>query len=343
MKWFREQGHEMILVAPDDGTLYMRCKEDGFKVISIYFTKPRTLLNILKMLWIIWRLKPNVVATHSSTDSWAGLVAAYCLSVKKRIRYRHVCTPVSANFINRIQYERLLTNVITTGCGTRLSLLHDFKIDENKIMTIPTAVKEVRNLLPKHEAITRLQKELCLHPKTFFIGQVSVLRGLKGHSVLFDAFEEIADNYSDVHLIVVGDGGMKNKLMKHKESLKNGNRIHMIGFKSNTYDYLRAFECLVLPSLKDEGIPQCLSQSMYAKVPIIASRVRGITDIIDDGVTGLLCEAGDSLSLKDCFLKLISNEMLKEEITNSAQRKVKDFTWDKLGALTVKFFASTST
>ena len=49
MKWFRQQGHEMILVAPDNGTLYKRSKAEGFKVISIYFTKPRTLLNILKM------------------------------------------------------------------------------------------------------------------------------------------------------------------------------------------------------------------------------------------------------------------------------------------------------
>ena len=60
MKWFREQGHEMILVAPDNGTLYKRCKEEGFQVISVYFTKPRTLLNILKMLWVLsGRLKPG--------------------------------------------------------------------------------------------------------------------------------------------------------------------------------------------------------------------------------------------------------------------------------------------
>ena len=76
MKWFREQGHEMILVAPDNGTLYKRCKEEGFQVISVYFTKPRTILNIARMLWIIWKLKPDVVSTHSSTDSWAGLIGA---------------------------------------------------------------------------------------------------------------------------------------------------------------------------------------------------------------------------------------------------------------------------
>ena len=104
MKWFREQGHEMILVAPDNGTLYQRCKEEGFDVISIYFTKPRTILNIARMLWIIWRLKPNAVATHSSTDSWAGLIASFLLRIKVRVRYRHVSTTIRKNFLNEIQY-----------------------------------------------------------------------------------------------------------------------------------------------------------------------------------------------------------------------------------------------
>ena len=55
MKWFREQGHEMILVAPDNGNLYHRCMDAGFEVISVYFTKTKMPFNILQMLWIIWR------------------------------------------------------------------------------------------------------------------------------------------------------------------------------------------------------------------------------------------------------------------------------------------------
>ena len=115
MKWFCEQGHEMILVAPDDGTLYKRCKQEGFQVISVYFTKPRTFLNILKMLWVLWRLKPDVVATHSSTDSWAALIAAYLLKIRKRIRYRHVSAPVSGNFLNKMQYKIFANGIITTA------------------------------------------------------------------------------------------------------------------------------------------------------------------------------------------------------------------------------------
>ena len=143
MKWFREQGHEMILVAHDNGTLYKRCKEEGFKVISVYFTKPRTLLNIFRMLWIIWRLKPNAVATHSSTDSWAGLIAAYLLRTRKRVRYRHISAPVKRNFLNKLQYKVFANVVLTTGECIKRILLNSLKLNESNIIVAPTPMSPI--------------------------------------------------------------------------------------------------------------------------------------------------------------------------------------------------------
>ena len=140
MKWFRKQGHEMTLVAPDNGTLYKRCEEEGFQVISVYFTKPRTLLNILKMLWVLWRLKPDAVGTHSSTDSWAGLTTSYLLRIPKRVRYRHVSTKVTKNFLNGLQYKYLANLIVTTGDCISAPISDSFNLKPNTIHTIPTGI-----------------------------------------------------------------------------------------------------------------------------------------------------------------------------------------------------------
>ena len=337
MKWFREQGHEMILVAPDNGTLFKRCKQEGFDVISIYFTKPRTFLNILKMLWIIWRQKPDVVGTHSSTDSWAGLIAAYCLRVKKRIRYRHVCTPVSANFINRIQYEKLATNIITTGNGTRESLLKSFNLNGGKIFCIPTAIQQKKIMLSKEEARSKLIRELSVDKKTRFIGIISVLRCDKGHLFLLDCFDQVASAFPELHLLIIGEGGMRSLLKERIAQLSCRDRVHMLGHKSNVYDYYRAFECFVLPSLKDEGIPQCLTQSMYANIPIIASNVRGINEVIQDRETGLLFESGSTVALSKCLKEILTNKKLACDLSEKANEMVlQSFTWGALGERTLK-------
>ena len=169
MKWFREQGHEMILVAPDNGTLFKRCKEEGFQVISIYFTKPRILLNIFKMLSILWYLKPDAVGTHSSTDSWAGLIAAYLVKIRTRVRYRHISAPVKRNFFNKLQYQIFANYLITTaGCISK-PLIEKFELDRSRVKVIPTPVSFSYDLPSKTEAIKFLQNSLALNEKTRFL------------------------------------------------------------------------------------------------------------------------------------------------------------------------------
>ena len=333
MKWFREQGHEMILIAPDNGTLFKRCKKEGFDVISIYFTKPRTLLNILKMLWIIRRLKPDIVGTHSSTDSWAGLIAAYLLKIKKRVRYRHISAPVKGNFLNKLQYSTLANFIITTGKCIKNILIENLKIDQNKIHVLPTPVRNNSVLPSKEEARRLLQKELNLGEDARFIGQVSVLRGWKGHPFLFEAFYDIASSYPNLHLVIVGNGSMMKSLQYRKLSSSFCNRIHLVGHKDNVHLYFRAFQCAILASTHNEGIPQSLLQSMHVGTPVIGTKVGGIPEIIIDDETGYLAEPQDPESLSSAIMKVLDDLETSKRMSINCQKQIEErFNWGVIGS-----------
>tara|TARA_A200000113_G_scaffold208265_1_gene206478 strand:- start:1314 stop:2423 length:1110 start_codon:yes stop_codon:yes gene_type:complete len=339
MKWFRQRGHEMILVAPDNGTLYKRCKEEGFKVISVYFTKPRTLLNIFKMLWIIWQKKPDVVGTHSSTDSWAGLIAAYLLKIKKRVRYRHISAPVKRNFLNKLQYSTLANFIITTGKCIKNILIENLKINQNKIHVLATPVRNNSDLPSKEEARRLLQKELNLGEDARFIGQVSVLRGWKGHPFLFEAFYDIASSYPNLHLVIVGNGSMMKSLQDRKLSSSFCNRIHLVGHKDIVHLYFRAFECAILASTHNEGIPQSLLQSMQAGTPVIGTKVGGIPEIIIHGETGYLAEPQDPESLNSAIVKVLEDLKTAKRISINCQKQIEElYTWEFIGAKILRLF-----
>ena len=339
MKWFREQGHEMILVAPDNGTLYQRCKEEGFDVISIYFTKPRTILNIARMLWIIWRLKPNAVATHSSTDSWAGLIAACLLRVRKRIRYRHISAPVKGNILNKFQYSILSNLIITTGKCISKILIENLNINQNKIHVLATPVREISDLPSKEEAILQLRKELSLNQTAKFIGQVSVLRGWKGHPFLLEAFYKIAKYHPNLHLVIVGEGPMMKSLHDRKLSSSFCNRIHLVGHNDKVYFYFRAFECAILASTQNEGIPQSLLQSMYAGTPVIGTKVGGIPEIIIDGKTGYLAEPEDPQSLSLAIMKALDDLDTAKKISINCKKQIEElYTWEFIGSKILRLF-----
>ena len=341
MKWFREQGHEMILVAPEDGILYKRCKQEGFQVISVYFTKPRTLINIARMLWIIWRIKPDVVGTHSSTDSWAGLTAAFLLRVRKRVRYRHVSAPVKRNPLNKLQYSILANTIITTSKCISNILIENLKINQNKIHVLATPVRKISDLPSKEAARDLLQKELNLDESARFVGQVSVLRGWKGHPFLFEAFYDIATKDPNLHLVIVGDGSMMKSLHSRKLSSSFGNRIHLVGHKDNVHLYFRAFECAILASTHNEGIPQSLLQSMHVGTPVIGTKVGGIPEIIQHYETGLLVEPRDVLSLSDSVKKLLQDSHLSEQISRKSISLIQEkFTWEIIGKTKQSIFVN---
>ena len=263
MKWFREQGHEMILVAPDDGTLYKRCKQEGFQVIPVYFTKPRTLLNVLIMLWVLWRLKPDVVGTHSSTDSWAGLTASYLLRVRKRVRFRHVSTKVRKNFLNGFQYKYLANLIITTGDCIRTTISDIFCLQPNTIHTIPTGISLNEKIPNKESCRKMLLDELNLSNESRFIGQVSVLRSWKGLEELIDAYEIVSKRIDSLHLVIVGAGPPMRKLLEDKITTEDlGSIVQLVGHKEHPWRYMRAFDAAILSSLQKEGIPQALLRAM---------------------------------------------------------------------------------
>jgi glycosyltransferase involved in cell wall biosynthesis len=335
MKWFREQGHEMILVAPDNGTLYQRCKDEDFEVISIYFTKPRTLLNILRMIWVIWRKKPNIVATHSSTDSWAGLIAASLNNVRKRVRYRHVSTPIKKNRLNEFQYSILSNLTITTGNCIRADIIDKFNTNKDKVYSIPTAISPPSHLKDRTAARKLLSNEIPDVANKFIIGQVSVLRSWKGHKVLIDAFNILNSIHKNTSLVIVGDGPVKSDIEGYIKATKNNGKIHLLGHKEDPFIFLRAFDLKVLASTKNEGIPQSILQAMYCQTPVIGTSIGGIPEIINHGVTGFIVEPNNAYQLANLIISVMKDYEKSEEMARTAHHFVnlefsKHKLWSKL-------------
>ena len=329
MKWFREQGHEMILVGPNNGLLYKRCNENGFKTVSVYFTKPKIFLSIAKMCWILWRIKPDVIATHSSTDSWAGLFAAYMLNVKKRVRYRHVCTRVDRNFYNRLQYKTLSNLIITTANCININLTEDFKL--KRVFTLPTPVN-VPRLPNKIDSKNQLIEDLCIGYNSILIGQLSVLRSWKGHELLIDAFHKIKDEYDNLHLVFIGDGPHLNPIVTKIRRLNLQNKIHLLGHCEDVWNKIRALDILTLASTQNEAIPQALIQGMHAEIPIIGSDTGGIPELISNEDTGLLFKSGNTDDLVSCIRRLLSDSILSEKISSNAAKYIRiNYDWDKTG------------
>jgi glycosyltransferase involved in cell wall biosynthesis len=295
--WLRARGHEVIIAAGKKSRLLEKASSEGFPAFGLEFSGRSLPGDLLRLIGIINRTKPDVVATHSSLDSWAGLIAARICGFPRTIRYRHISIPVKGNLANRWQYTRLTDHVITTADFITTALRTKFDLPESKISTIPTGVGRPENLIGRGEAHRALCAELGVPERSRFIGCVAVLRSWKGHTLLMGAMERLAAAHPDLHLVLVGDGPERRYLCEQRLERRCFERIHIIGHRDDPWPYFRAFDAAVLPSTKAEGIPQSLLQAMMAGCPVIGSRVGGIPEIVSHGQTGLLVSPDDELDL----------------------------------------------
>ena len=119
------------------------------------------------------------------------------------------------------------------------------------------------------------------------IGVVGRFSEAKGHHILFDAVMELLKRRDDFVLYLVGDGELKDHLMRMARENRLNDHVQFLGFRDDVKDLYQTFDLVVIPSLW-EGLSLTLLEAMASGLPVVATSVSGNIDVIDDGRTGLL-------------------------------------------------------
>ena len=130
---------------------------------------------------------------------------------------------------------------------------------------------------------------------------------------------------ANVKVLVVGDGSIRQDLMTQTRDLGVSENVVFLGHREDTDELLQALDIFVLPSLS-EGIPMALLEAMAASRAVVASRVGGIPEIVEDGIEGFLVEPMDVNSLaKRCRLLIESPDVARKMGEQARKRVERDF------------------
>lgn len=331
-KWLRSRGHLVLLGCSRGSILGKKAANEGFSVENFNFKKRTVILDIIKICAWLRKTKPKVLATHSSEDSWAGLIAGRICRVPLLIRYRHVSVEIKPNFANRFLYNYLCDGVITTAECIRRELIFKLGLKDGKIRTIPTGINPPEFRTNRENARIELAKRLGLNEGARFISCIAVLRGWKGHELLMRAFKEISAKIKNYHLLIAGDGPAKIGLNMLREQLGLIDRIHFLGHVDDPYPIFRGSDLAVLASIKNEGVPQSLVQAMFAGCPTLGTNTGGIPEVVIPGKTGWLVESGSVNALAEGIYNAIIEKGKSEQMATNAMRFVQsNFTIDHMG------------
>ncbi|HEY9051910.1 MAG TPA: glycosyltransferase [Gammaproteobacteria bacterium] len=143
-----------------------------------------------------------------------------------------------------------------------------------------------------------------IHPQghnKFTIGCISRLSEEKGVGILIEAMSLLAKNNPDIQLVVIGDGILAKELQSLSNKRKIEQNVLFLGYRPDAYHYLPLFDVFVLPSLT-EGLPITMLEAMQANIPIVATSVGAIPQVLEEGKNGLVIETNNAEALAEAIL-----------------------------------------
>ncbi len=265
-------------------------------------------------------LAPDVINTHSSTDSW--LVAAVNrLRIKNKIpivRTRHISSPIPQNIFSRWVYQKGVNYIVTTGESIRRQLIDQVGCHSHAVISIPTGI-DLTVFAPADAQLRR--SELGLPKEAFLIGIAATLRSWKGHSYLLEAMARLPQ---EVTLVIIGDGPQTDNLKNLAQELRLNGRVRFVGHQQHVAPWLQALDLFVLPSWANEGVPQALMQAMACRLPVISTPVGSIAEIIEDQVTGWMTTPRNTDHLTSAIETLLKDEKLRASMAEKAFERAQE-------------------
>jgi glycosyltransferase involved in cell wall biosynthesis len=146
-----------------------------------------------------------------------------------------------------------------------------------------------------------------------------------------DALEGISmarQRGADVRLLVLGDGPLSEKVKSRSEMSDLKGAVELVGTVTNVEDYLRRVDVLLRPSWT-EGLPLAIIEALACGTPVICTDVPGNTDLIEDGVNGLVFPVRDTQALSDQLLKMSNDHSLQRALSAGALSSSRSYTWEK--------------
>jgi len=277
--------------------------------------------NVLKLALEMKRAQADIVHTHMYFASTIGRIAGKIAGVKVLIN--HVHSSYSHYSARNLFIERLLSRIsnkiICVSNHTKDFVITREKIDPSKVELIYNGISPVP-VCSKQEA----RQLFDVAPNELIIITVANLHENKGHKILLKALSLLKIQEKEVKCWIVGQGPLEEELKEYVRQLNLDSKIIFWGERKDVPQLLSASDIFILASIQREGLSISVLEAMAYRVPVIATRVGGIPEVIEDRVNGLLITPHDPAALAGAIEELAISQEKRLQYAQAGGIKFKE-------------------
>jgi glycosyltransferase involved in cell wall biosynthesis len=343
----RRLGCETLLVygAPGtaEGSLDGLARDRGVPTVAMptlgrRISLLRDVVTAVRLLRVLFAERPDVVHTHTAKAGTLGRLAATTYNLTRRRSRRCAVVHTFHGNVFRGYFgaigsrltqtaertlARLTDRIVTLSTQQREEIVTRFHIASARKVDVVGAGHDLERLFALDARDDRLRAELGWSGDQIVIAFVGRLVGIKDVATLLRAVAAVARSCPHVRLLIAGDGDQRAPLEDLSRDLRLDGIVRFIGWSTDLPRLYGSIDMVALTSL-NEGMPASLIEGMAAGRAVVATRVGGVPELVVDGETGRLADAGDVEAIATAIEELVRDQTMRETLGRRARVAVRD-------------------
>lgn len=292
----------------------------GFRGLGIFWTA-------LKLKRLTSNHKVDIIHLHTSKAHIIGFLSYLLGNDTNMIISRRVMFMPSDQWLTRVRYKiRTIKKIVCVSKAIENQMNLYLKDSSKKIMTVHSGLD-----LTKYKILSEfdIRKKYNLKTGEIIIGNISALDQHKDLFTFINAAKIIIDKGISCKFFILGSGSLEKEIKKYSIDIGVSDHIIFTGFVDNPLKYLQSFDLFVFTSIS-EGLGTSIIDAFMLNIPVVASNVGGVPELVINGETGLLATPKIADEFADAALSILNNHDLKEKLISQANKHAANFSKEKM-------------
>lgn len=321
------RGHRCILALQEESPLGERAEERGLDVRRRPMQGEFDPMAVAWLSGLIQQERPHVLHYHTSHAVTLGTLARLGRRGPTTVATRRTSFPTRRNPLFRLKFSYRLDHVIAVSGSIKKDMV-DAGLPPVRISVVHSGIDLERFRQQPDGA--EFRRELGVGPDELLLGCVGALAPQKGHEHLLRAMAALSTPFPQLHLALLGEGDRQEYILDEARNLGIGDRVHLAGFREEIPEANAAFDVAVLPSVAGEGSPAVVKEAMAMGVPVVATRIGGVGEILENDRQGLLVPPDDEAALADALGSLLRDPERRRTLGAAGRSRVEEFSMEQM-------------
>jgi glycosyltransferase involved in cell wall biosynthesis len=314
-------GHDVTLVCKQSSQVRVmrRAKEAGIgRLDTLHLSSGVSpLADALDLRQLVaWLPETQVFHVHRGKEHWlAALANRLSYSRRPLVRTRHIVQPIRPHALNRWLYRTATDLVVTVTDAIRRQVVASGLAPEERVVALLGGVDIERyrpDVPPAHGLDAR--GLLKVGPDVPLIGLVAGFRVMKGHETVVAAAARLAATGLPFHLVFIGQGSFAERVRGLVHAAGLADRVSLVGFVDELPMVMAALDVALYAGLESDGMSRVLWEYLASAVPVVATRVGVVPEVLENDVTALLVPAGEAVPLAAAIERLLRDAALRQRL-----------------------------